>query len=142
MCVLRVTGPQFDVEDYLRESRMKPCKIFRLGTPRLPLSRPNGPIHTTSGFNVEVSGADWSDLAQQIRDAHSFLTRHEDELRILTRFPTVDDVRLDFPTNLRIGENNVAIQSEYFPSGFLKLVGTLGVGLEVSIYPYSDASST
>ena len=49
--------------------------------------------------------------------------------------PEVEDARLDFPTNLRMGKNNVFAQCAYFPPEFIKAAGLLGIGVELTIYP-------
>jgi hypothetical protein len=136
MCVLRVTGDKFDAAGYLRRSALKPCSVFTVGEPRVP-ARPDGPSHRTSGFNITVSDAEWSDLPQQISDARAFLERHSNELRALAMLEEVD-IRLDFSIELRIGRNNIVAQFDYFPPELLKLAGDLGVGIELSTYPCSD----
>jgi hypothetical protein len=47
----------------------------------------------------------------------------------------VEDVRLDFPLDLRIDRRTVVAQFDYFPPTLVSLAGALGIGLEVSIYP-------
>jgi hypothetical protein len=139
MCVLRVTGsPSFDVDGYLLESSLKPGKIFRAGTPRLPKSQPDGPTHSSSGFNVDVSNGDLSNLSEQIRDACAFLALHQPELVALSLLPSVRDLRLDFPIELRVGRSDVVVQSEFFPATLVEAAGRAGIGLELSIYPVSD----
>jgi hypothetical protein len=49
--------------------------------------------------------------------------------------PEVEDIRLDFPLDLRIDRENVFTQFEYFPPALVALAGALGCGLEMSIYP-------
>jgi hypothetical protein len=137
MCVLRVTGAKFDAENYLRRSALRPYSVFKVGEPRVA-SRPNGPAHSTSGFRVAVSEAEWSDLPRQISDARAFLERHSGELRELAMLEGIEDMRLDFPIELRIGRSNVVAQFDYFPPELLKLAGDLGVGIELSTYPCSD----
>ena len=138
MCVLRISGSRFDAEAYLGASELRPSSIFKAGEPRSPKSKPQGPTNQTSGFHVAVSDAKWSDLAQQIDDACAFLARHEAELRVLTAMPEVEDARLDFPTNLRMGKSNVFAQCAYFPPQFIRASGLLGIGVELTIYPSAD----
>ncbi len=91
-----------------------------------------------SGFNVVVSNATWTDLPGQISDACAFLEQHADELHALMLLKTIEDVRLDFPSELRIGKNDVVFQFDYFPPALLKAAGNLGVGVELSTYPCSE----
>jgi hypothetical protein len=83
---------------------------------------------------VAVSEASWSDLGSQVREACAFLDRHRDEIRALRATGAVQDMRLDFPVRLRIGEKIVA-QFEFFPAELVERAGVLGLGLELSIYP-------
>jgi len=134
MCVLRVSGKHFDVDGLLASSGLTPCKVFRAGEP-LASSRPDGGRHEESGFTVEVSRGSWSSLAGQASDAVAFLQRHGDALTVLRAAPGVEDVRLDFPIDLRIDRDTVMAQFDYFPPELVSLAGALGLGLELSIYP-------
>ena len=69
-----------------------------------------------------------------MRDACDFLERHTEGLRKLRATGVVQDMRLDFPVHLRIGEKVVA-QFEFFPAELVEKAGALGLGLELSIYP-------
>jgi hypothetical protein len=141
MCVLRVTGKNFDAEAFLRNSSLKPYKVFRSGDPRT-MSSAEGSVHMESGFNVNVSDAAWTDLSQQISDACTFLGQYTHELQLLTSLGTVEDIRLDFPSYLRIGTNEVVAQFDYFPPELLKSAGNLGIGIELSTYPRAAAEKT
>jgi hypothetical protein len=134
MCVLRVAGSKFDVEAFLRTSEMHPAKVFRAADPRSP-SRSDGALYSTSGFSVAVSDADWSNLPEQVADACAFLERHAHELRALAGLETVENLRLDFPVELRMGRKDVVVQFNYLPPELIKLAGALGMGIEVSMYP-------
>jgi hypothetical protein len=78
---------------------------------------------------------DWDDLAGQVADARRFLAQHKTDLELLRTFPGVEHLELDFPTHLRIGTNDVAVQSDRFPSDLLLAAGTLGIGLALTIWP-------
>ena len=39
MCVLRVTGKQFDADFYLAKSRLTACNVFHTGEPRVSLGK-------------------------------------------------------------------------------------------------------
>jgi len=66
-----------------------------------------------------------------------FLEEHEAELERLTIFPGVESVGLDFG----IGWRDVAVQSDAFPSGLVKLAGKLGLYLMLSLYPSDSGES-
>ena len=132
MCVLRVTGKQLDVDRQLASSGLTPCKVFRKGEPRA--WRPDGKLYA-SGFTVDVSRGSWSNLAERVDDAVAFLMQHEAALGALRSAPGVEDMRLDFPVNLRIDRETVMAQFDYFSPELVSLAGALGLGLEISIYP-------
>ena len=134
MCVLRVSGKHLDVDGQLASSGLTPCHVFRAGEPRRS-SRPDGERHEESGFTVEVSRGPRSSLADQASDAVAFLKRHGDALSVLRAAPGVEDIRLDFPIDLRIDRDTVMAQFDYFPPELVSLAGALGLGLELSIYP-------
>lgn len=134
MCVLRVWGKHFDVDGQLASSGLVPCKVFRAGEFRWG-SRLDGDRHEVSRFTVEVSRSPRSSLAGQANDAVTFLKKHSDELTVLRSAPGVEDMRLDFPIDLRIDRETVVAQFDYFPPELVSLAGALGLGLELSIYP-------
>lgn len=47
----------------------------------------------------------------------------------------MEDIRLDFPVDLRIDRVNVMSQFDYLPPELVSLAGALGLGIEISIYP-------
>jgi hypothetical protein len=134
MCVPRVSGKHLDVDEQLAASGLTPDRVFRAGQPRRK-SRPDGERLDQSGFTVEVSRGSWSSLEGQASDAIAFLKRHGDALSILRAAPGVEDIRLDFPIDLRIDRETVLVQFDYFPPELVSLAGALGLGLELSIYP-------
>lgn len=133
MCVLHISGRNLDPDVVVG---LQPYRVHRVGEARRS-SQPNGPKWDTSGLSVEVSDAPWSDLDAQIADACAFLDRHASDLRNLRADDTVEDMRLDFPVSLRIGES-VSVQFEFFPRSLTERAGALGLGIELSIYPPSD----
>ena len=134
MCVLRVTGKEFDADKYLALSGLSAIKVFHLGEPRFK-SRPEGACSKFSGFNVAVSDASWEGVRTQVEDAIVFLKEHEHALTMLRSAPGVEDMRLDFPVDLRIDRVNVMSQFDYFPPELVSLAGKLGLGIEISVYP-------
>jgi hypothetical protein len=100
----------------------------------MPRSQPNGPRHTSSGLTIVVSDAPWSNLPAQVRDAERFLSQHRREIMRLSRFPGMKGLVLDFPIHLRIGRKVVA-QFDRLPASLVRAAGSLGIALELSIYP-------
>lgn len=131
MCVLWVSGDDFDPEACLRRSGFKPFAIWRKGDPR---SRRMGP-HGDSGFGVDVSKASWRSLDRQASDAAKFLTRHRRDFLRLRRSKKVDSMTLSFPLDLRIDGKRVAAQSDYLPPILIERAGALGIGIQIAIYP-------
>ena len=54
---------------------------------------------------------------------------------MLRAAPGVDDMRLDFPVDLRIDRRKVLAQFDYFPPDLVSRAGAVGLGLELSTYP-------
>ncbi len=129
-CILRVSGRQFASRSYAQRTTLPVVKVYVRGEPRLPRSRPNGKNHTTSGVNIEVSGADFTNFKRQVRDAVSFLTRHRPALRRLARIAGVEELTLDFG----LADRDVAAQFDYFPPELITAAGSLGIGIEIARY--------
>jgi hypothetical protein len=134
MCVLRVTGQHFDPNSFLASSGLRADKVFHAGEPRFS-SRPAGERFDESGFRVDVSHASWASLSGQVSDAIRYLTDNEEVLARLRSTPGIDDMRLDFPVDLRIDRKKVMAQFDYFPPELVSRAGALGFGIELSIYP-------
>jgi hypothetical protein len=133
MCGLHISGKNLDPAV---AAGFKPYRHHRIGEPRRP-SRPDGPKWETSGFSVAVSDAPWSELKGQLIDACAFLDQYSSEIRALRDSGTVEDMRLDFPVDLRVGDG-VAAQFELFPPDLVAKAGALGLGIEISLYPADD----
>lgn len=134
MCVLRAAGPEFDVDSFLATSPLTVCAVYRRGEPRFS-TQPDGRRNKTSGFAVNVSTKEWSDLEGQVTDAKAFLATNGEELRRLRSFPGVDGVDLDFPIYLRIGTNEIVVQWDHLPADLLFAAGGLDIGITMTIYP-------
>src|SRR5436190_9587359 len=100
MCVLRMLGQHFDLDGPLESSGLTPDKVFRKGEPRFA-SRPDGERMEFSGFTVDVSRGSRANLVEQVSDAVAFLRQHNGALTALRAAPGVEDMRLDFPLDLR-----------------------------------------
>ena len=96
MCVFRVSGAHFDVDQFLVKSLWIPPAIFRAGEPKFTGGQPNGPVSRKSGFNLNASNAEFSELHKQIDDAIRFLRSNEEELVRLRDFPAAEGMWLDF----------------------------------------------
>lgn len=130
-CMLRVNGVEMDVDALLGECEIEPVAVSRKGQPR---SQRTGSVHSVSGANFEVSGADFSALRIQIDDAVTFLRENEAFVRRLRSHPGVDELCLDFGSEIR----PPGWCSFSFPPELLIAAGSLGVSLVLSVYPVSD----
>ena len=100
--------------------------VFRAGEPRF-ISRPEGERHQLSGFRIDVSWDSRVTLPGQVVDAIAFLKEHEHALTMLRSAPGAEDLRLDFPVDLRIDRQNVMAQFDYFPPELVSRAGALGL---------------
>ena len=132
MCVLRVTGKQFDPHAFLAVSGLAADRVFHAGERS---SRPSGKVCDVSGFTIFVSNASWASVSGQVADAIRFLRDHETALATLRSTAGIDEMLLDFPVDLRIDRKNVMAQCDYFPPELVSLAGALGFGIELSVYP-------
>jgi hypothetical protein len=127
-CVLRVWGKELDIHRLLTAITMTPSAVFQKGEPRSGSAL----LWANSGANFEVSSADFSRLSEQESDALQFLTENRENLLNIRDFPGVEGASIDFAA---------VIDPERFPCSFkfskelLVSAGTLGVSLELSIYP-------
>jgi hypothetical protein len=131
-CVLRARGSSFAVDEFLAKSLLQPITVFHRGEKQSSRSRPMA----ASGFHTRVSAADFSNLQGQISDAIQFVERYQDELARLVGFAGVENVSVDFG----IEERDIAAQSERFPPNLLRMLGSLGVWLEFTLYPCQQPS--
>ena len=131
--VLRAQGEGFDVELFLAESSLEPDNVYQKGAP-VASDKENGSPRTASGFSLTVSQADFSDLEAQIRDAILFLDEYEDELRRLGSFDGVEAISLDFG----VQRQEVAVQTDLFPSDLLWRAGALDIWIAVTHYSTAE----
>ncbi|MGB7601971.1 MAG: hypothetical protein WBM24_16810 [Candidatus Sulfotelmatobacter sp.] len=129
-CVLRASGTNFDVDEFLKTSSLDALTAFHRGELQFASSSVTRKSEC-SGMNVSVSTRDVSDLRGQIEDAIEFLSKNDRELRRLRDFAGLQRMDLDFP----IEDRDVVYQRDAFPHKLLSLLGGLRIGLIVSRYP-------
>lgn len=135
-CVLRVHGPDFDPRDFLASIKLTPYAVFRRGDPRFPnFPNPEYRVHTSGGFQCDVSGDDGHDLRAQIDDAIAFLKQHRRDLRKLKREPAIEGKWLDFGYFCRLHPETVWMQREFLPIELLRLCAELEIEIGLSLYP-------
>jgi hypothetical protein len=133
-CVLRANGENFRVDEFLEQTSLIPCHTYRKGHVKSP-GQNAGKIRSSSGLNINVSDAEFSDLQGQIQDAIVFLKKHNRAIKNLCGYEGVEQVCLDFGIEQR---KKAIIQYEYFPPALITLAGRLGLGIEISFYPCAE----
>jgi hypothetical protein len=138
MCVLRASGKHFDVDTFLKKSKLKPCLVYHRGEPKSQV-KPKKYKWPDSGINVPVGNASFENYRRQIRDAIQFLIKNKTEIKKLSKFPGVESVALDFPTS---HDRNKFIQDYFIPTELIALSCQLGVELRISEYPEPNEKTT
>ena len=121
-CVLRVAGPDFPVDEFLRSSSLQPCKVFRTGEATV-----RGKA-TESGFNVVVGTGET--LVDQVSSTILFLRNNAHELDRLRSFPGAEKPVLDFSLYRR----DVLAQYDSFPLELVRLAAEFGLAIALSQY--------
>lgn len=132
--MLRASGDDFDVDEFLLDCELEPNRIFRKGTPRFPASQPDGPVLKSSGLNFVVSDADFSELDIQMQDALAFLSEHKEFVAKLRDYPGVESLGIDFGAEI----HPPGWYSFHFTCDLLLAIGSLGIELELSVYPVQE----
>ena len=133
--VLRAYGTTFDVDAFLAGCTLPVCAVKRRGEPVFPASQPEGRRHERSGVHVVASNADFDEFPRQVAEATAFLRSEHEQLKRLTSWPGVDGVVLDFGIERR----DVVVQCDVLPPDLLRVVGELGLAIELSQYPVGDS---
>ena len=135
-CILRVLGDNLDVKSLAKKLSIKPYDIYIKGQPMFK-AKPEGKKIQVTGMSFCTSNADFDKLDKQIKDTIKYLTKNKVELKKVTTNKNVTFSTLDFGIELRMGYNNIALQSDYFPHELLKLAADLKIDLGISLY-YPD----
>ena len=130
MCVLRVDGQNFAVDKFLTKSSLKPSMVYYKGD-----RKSSNRNYESSGFNVALSDAEFEDLKAQIDDAVIFLHKEKEELGRLVKFTNVENVSIDFA--ISTPPEDIVVWTRSFPPKLLKLLGSIGIRLDFTIYPES-----
>ena len=133
-CYLRIAGTEFDPDSFLATASLIPASVWHVGDPLAKSGPSASRFREWAGFACDVSDAD-GDLEQQIDDAIAFLTQHRDDLLLLNADSTIEDRRLDFGFDSRLGD--VAVQGEWLPVDFMRLAADLNIDVALSLYPAS-----
>jgi len=128
-CYFTACGRTFDVDSFLKRTTLDVDAVFHRGE---PLQAFKGKSREVSGCSVTINHTKvFGDLGPQIPKALKFLRKYRAELRRVSRFPGVSDLRLVFPCCRP--EETYGV--ERFPAELLELAGSLSIGIELSFYP-------
>lgn len=128
MCAyFRVTGEDFDVDRFLVNSTIGPDVVFHRGQTKRRLKEQTW-LH--SGFGLEIGGK-FGELTSQIDEIVAFLEDQRRELLRLSKFPGVSDKRFI----LSYCPGSRANLTEYFSAKMLVGLGSMGIGMELDVYP-------
>ena len=122
-CVLRATGNDFQVSEYLRNSSFEPVNVFTVGERKSASS-----VWDTSGVTVSVG--DGKTFPEQVAEAIAFIRNNSSELLSLKAFAGVEVFELDFGIFGKEGY----WQSYIFPLELIHLASDVSLELELSIY--------
>ncbi len=128
-CVLRAYGKHFNVDEFLEGSPFSPCAVFYKGKPRS--SRKNSKISEESGFNFDVSEAEFSEFEMQMVDAIKFLQQNYKEIKRLKKFPGLESLGLDFAINF---SEEFVSKSIQLKNELLEEIIRCDVSIGISIY--------
>ena len=129
--ILRASGETLDVDSFLSGSPLLINRVYRVGEPVFPASKPQGRKHTRSGFSVIASEVDFEDYKLQMKESFFFMRDHAEELRRLVGFTGIQSVCIDFGANIY----PPGWCSFRFPHRLMKIAGDLRIDLMLSVYP-------
>lgn len=100
-CILRVSGENFDVDEFIRSFGLPIESCWHKGELKFLKSQPNGRKNKSSGVCLLVSDEDFSELAKQISDALLYFRNNSSLLREISVFPGVEWAVLDFGVEIK-----------------------------------------
>ncbi len=132
-CILRVSAGDVDIDDLLSRVKIVPYRLDRKGQPRLRLEH----VSEHNEFHILTHKAREVSLQTQITETIAFFRTHAEDLARIMSFPGVTGAELD----IGIVGRDVIVQNEYLPPELLMLIGKLGIGINLSMYPVSESDS-
>jgi hypothetical protein len=122
-------GSNFDVDTYLRSTKLQFDHVWRLGEPKR-FSCLGGP-HETSGVEILLGDGARLNLDEQNNLAIDYIRANRDELRALGRFPGVETFCLGLQRNMTFHPNLLCL---CIGSSKLLMGETLDIGADLSYY--------
>ncbi len=141
-CVLRITGKDFDVDGFLKDTGLIPYIQYKKGDQRT-YPKDQSVEYDDNGCSFDLSEADFDNLEQQQVDAIDFLKTNFEKLKTIYTYKLYpsDKPTIDFGIETRM-KGDTVIQSDYFPPELLKLAGELGFGILLSQYWCNEEEET
>jgi hypothetical protein len=135
-CIIAAGGRDFDVDAFLVECTMPVTTTARRGRPRFPNSKSDSGLHEYSSIQISISDADFDNFDLQVAHAIAFLVANVAQLERLCRFPNLEEARLDFG----IYKGHATVHCDYLPPELVRAAGAIGLGIEISHYPFPSPS--
>ncbi len=124
VCVLVASGPEFEVDEYLRESPFQPQQVYHKG--ELPAgTNPEPEPLAESGFALLVGQEDYPELVELVVQA---LDYWDEELHELSN-AGAEKLVLDFG----IAEESLVQHPHYLPPELIAAMNRLEMGLVFSV---------
>lgn len=126
-CVLRVSGTEASIREFLSTSTLQPVRVFRKGDPGVPKSR--GPV-AVSGFNIVLSDAEG--IAAQATEAAGFIRANREDL-LRARRLGLSPATIDFGLHDRATDAH-PWPSYRLPAEIVELAGEIGCDIVLSFH--------
>lgn len=129
-CILSIIGTDLDIDTFVSRTKMSGfSKSYKADS----ISKVNPKKRKYSFVSIKTSEASFADIESQIKDTIDFLSKYQDNLRLIASTPEVEYATIDFGVDSVIDEEHLT-QSFYFPINLIKICAELGIGIELSIY--------
>jgi hypothetical protein len=126
--VLKASGISFDVDAFLKKSKLKPYLVYHKGECRFRRTE-RMERHKKSGLCLDMTDSGFEDFPRQVRQTIYFLKRNHKELKKLTTFSGVVAV-IDFG----FARRDTVVQCDLLPAELVRLAGSIGLAIEMSLY--------
>ena len=132
-CVLRLSGTEFNVDDFVAISDLHTYKIWHKGEPLFRKSPEKG-LMIRSGLTAMTSNAGFEEYEKQVEETIEYLKENKTKLSHILTTKEIEYATLDFGINLWPDKLRSGIANTRFPNELLRLAGELGLSLELSEY--------
>jgi len=134
-CVLRLSGPTFNVHGFLSSTGLSAYKDSR--NDQVP-SKVEAHGQELNYCSIDVSDKDFEDFEGQLKDADVFITMYAEKLSTIQAFSGTGPVNAVIDFGLSKNEGATPLRCFILPSHFMKLCGELCIDVELSVYWISE----